>query len=1075
MGSDSKDVLSLTTVQNIELDPSGSPIEGVRVDIVTNEPAAMNSGNGSVIGSMTVFSDASGNWSVNLIPSASLLPAGTAYIFTRTYPQGSGGREEVDYGIVPTSSTPITLASVIVSSPVAQPITSSELAYHLQALDPHPQYFNQVRGDARYALAGSGGSGGSSTLAGDTDVVISSPNDTQVLTYEASSGKWKNKLVTTHSVTDFATPTADLGMGSHKITGLTKGTAATDAAALQNITDHANSATDPHAAASYLIGVNAGRHIYGGDSTPTDPNQVAGDTWVGNGNVYRLVGTTWTPLLTLSSTAASTPPVPAVNPTPAVGTDTSADINNAIDEWFAEYMDSSFRVIQKDESVTKVTSESTAYGLLFAALRGDQTKFDGIRNWANTNLKRSTLGETRGVNLWAWHYEIGTGVADHNWASDAEYDRVIALAQAYQLWGRQQDLDELKALHDDLKTYTLNTDEGRYYQTSDSFQQSVTNGHHSISGGTTWEVGGDYMNPLAYRILYSYSADPVWTGALNGAYDYWTKVIASNLGGSSTAGIFADWTDYSTNTHQPGPLTNGTNGWTYSQDTQYSYNSMRAPFRIAQDALYYSETRAKTLLGGAFKTWAQNAWASTNKFVDTYNHDGTTTSTTQKLHMAYGAYFALYVNNAADATAASIKSTWLTNLKVTGSYGTYFKDSPTSTASTYFGNAWMIFGMAMDSGLYAKMSQVTAIAGKYSAAAATTVGTSTTPPSSTYTVPAGSVKLYVDPSSQIASYATNSSYFPTATAVSRAQWLAGVPQVYWSGNWDNGSFGSKVADAVSKGAWFQVAIYNIPNRDLGGASSFGASTGASAYLSFINACAASIGTANAIIIYEPDAIPQMLQAYQAGSQTQAEYNARLSLMQQAITVFRNQCPNARIYVDSAHSAWFPDPTPLVAPLQQVQVQNAHGISVNVSNFRTTAEIIPWANTILSKLNIPYLGWVADVGRNGGNNPQGADWENPGRLGQGPSGGRRFGVSPQYGGLSAVDAKCHGLLWVKRPGESDGNAANSLTSNGWGAPAAGQFDPQYLWAPGVADESTTAGMLQRSPTPGVAGGAGGNGT
>jgi hypothetical protein len=40
--------------------------------------------------------------------------------------------------------------------------------------------------------SGGGGGGGSSTLAGDTDVDISSPSDGQALVYNASAGKWEN-------------------------------------------------------------------------------------------------------------------------------------------------------------------------------------------------------------------------------------------------------------------------------------------------------------------------------------------------------------------------------------------------------------------------------------------------------------------------------------------------------------------------------------------------------------------------------------------------------------------------------------------------------------------------------------------------------------------------------------------------------------------------------------------------------------------------------------------------------------------------------------------------------------------
>lgn len=59
-------------------------------------------------------------------------------------------------------------------------------------------------GSAWVGIAG----GGSSTLAGDTDVVISSPANNDVLTYETSSTKWKNKPASS------APPTAIAGVNN---------------------------------------------------------------------------------------------------------------------------------------------------------------------------------------------------------------------------------------------------------------------------------------------------------------------------------------------------------------------------------------------------------------------------------------------------------------------------------------------------------------------------------------------------------------------------------------------------------------------------------------------------------------------------------------------------------------------------------------------------------------------------------------------------------------------------------------------------------------------------------------------
>lgn len=45
------------------------------------------------------------------------------------------------------------------------------------------------------------GSGGSTTLAGDSDVAISSPANAQVLTYNSGAGKWENQTPASVPVT----------------------------------------------------------------------------------------------------------------------------------------------------------------------------------------------------------------------------------------------------------------------------------------------------------------------------------------------------------------------------------------------------------------------------------------------------------------------------------------------------------------------------------------------------------------------------------------------------------------------------------------------------------------------------------------------------------------------------------------------------------------------------------------------------------------------------------------------------------------------------------------------------------
>ena len=62
-----------------------------------------------------------------------------------------------------------------------------------------------------------GGSGGSGSISGSSDVVLSSPATDQVLSFDSSTGKWKNKTLTAivppngvlYSTSPSARPTTD--------------------------------------------------------------------------------------------------------------------------------------------------------------------------------------------------------------------------------------------------------------------------------------------------------------------------------------------------------------------------------------------------------------------------------------------------------------------------------------------------------------------------------------------------------------------------------------------------------------------------------------------------------------------------------------------------------------------------------------------------------------------------------------------------------------------------------------------------------------------------------------------------
>lgn len=119
------------------------------------------------------------------------------------------------------------------------------------------------------------------------------------------------------------------------------------------------------------------------------------------------------------------------------------------------------------------------------------------------------------------------------------------------------------------------------------------------------------------------------------------------------------------------------------------------------------------------------------------------------------------------------------------------------------------------------------------------------------------------------------------------------------------------------------------------------------------------------------------------------------------------------------------PDTLFRPLRRAGIEAADGFAVNVSNFQTTAASTEFGKQLSAKIG--DKSFVIDTSRNGNGPYSGGapeeNWCNP------P--GRALGETPTTDtGDELVDA----YLWVKRPGESDGDCK--------GGPKAGDWWPEY---------------------------------
>jgi len=339
--------------------------------------------------------------------------------------------------------------------------------------------------------------------------------------------------------------------------------------------------------------------------------------------------------------------------------------------------------------------------------------------------------------------------------------------------------------------------------------------------------------------------------------------------------------------------------------------------------------------------------------------------------------------------------------------------------------------------------------------------------------------------------------------------------------------GRVVRDAAPGDRVPVLVAYDVPGRDCAQYSAGGALDQAS-YLAWIDGFASGIGRGKAVVILEPDSLG-LLPSSCGGPKAGYPFtdSARYAELVGAVSRLEQQ-PNVSVYLDATHSAWLAVGD-IASRLAQAGVINAQGFFVNASNFQLTPNLVQYATWIsdciafagdaeqggwrLGHYNYcasqyyptalsPYTVWgtsaaaanswyasnmgtaiasthfVIDTSRNGQgpndmsayagapyNQPskvisalQSGNWCNP------PGAG--LGLTPTANtGVALLDA----YLWVKTPGQSDGQCDAAGGARAWDFGAYSQpgwpvstseqalFDP--LW--GLYDPAAGAWFPQQA--------------
>jgi endoglucanase len=285
--------------------------------------------------------------------------------------------------------------------------------------------------------------------------------------------------------------------------------------------------------------------------------------------------------------------------------------------------------------------------------------------------------------------------------------------------------------------------------------------------------------------------------------------------------------------------------------------------------------------------------------------------------------------------------------------------------------------------------------------------------------PLGNARFFTDPSSQAAVTAASS-----GADAARAQLLGKIANQP-TGIWLTGRMGAAAVRGEVRKVLREAAaqrdvpifvLYAYPFRGCTpGAGQASASAMAASYQQWTEQVAQGVGTSKAVLVVEPDALPQYATL---GCLSAGQKAFRLAVLRAAVARLA-RVPHAVVYLDAGNARWHPVPV-MARLLRAAGVLAVRGFALNVSNFDPTSAEASYGDQLSAGLDNAHF--VIDTSRNGAGNPP-RTWCNPS--------GQALGLPPT---ANTPDPRVDAWLWIKQPGVSDGTCGDG--------PPAGKFWESY---------------------------------
>lgn len=356
------------------------------------------------------------------------------------------------------------------------------------------------------------------------------------------------------------------------------------------------------------------------------------------------------------------------------------------DSYKRQYIDpASGRTIDPSRSLG-TTSEGQSYTMLRAVWLDDQATFDKSWMWTQSNLQRL---EDR---LFSWAYGrrsdgsfgVLTEIDGQNSASDADSDIALALVFAYARWQDPQYLVDAKEIINGIWETEIVMVNDKPYLVANNVEKTVPK--------DTVVVNPSYLSPYAYRIFAKVDPAHPWGALVDSSYELIQTSLTAPLDGSTSldnardksltagksAGIPPDWIQVDRATGALSAMTSP------DHTTNYSYDAMRTPWRIALDWKWNADPRAKALLDQM--SFLGSQWQTEGLLYTSYGHDGSIRSHYEAPAMYGGSMGYFLVSD-----PQSAREVYREKLLILFDPDTNIWRAPLS----YYDANWVWFGMAL--------------------------------------------------------------------------------------------------------------------------------------------------------------------------------------------------------------------------------------------------------------------------------------------------------------------------------------------------------------------------------------------